>query len=692
MKRNFKVPDFLIEIFSEEIPARMQPDAARQLQERFSALLSDVGMEAARIEAHVTPRRLALMAFGLPAESAPIREERRGPRTDAPEKAIDGFLKSTGLPREALEERDDPKGRFLYAVFDRPGVSLGALLAERLPALIEGFSWPKSQRWGDASLSTASPRWVRPLRRIVALIDADVVPFEALGIASGRETFGHRFLSRGPVSVRAVGDYAQQLRDAYVILSADERRDRIRAGAEAAAAAAGLLLVEDKGLEAENAGLTEWPVPLLGRFDPDYLSVPREIIQLTMRTNQKYFALNDADGGLAPAFLCVANLVAPDGGETIVRGNERVLSARLSDARFFWEQDLKTPLENLLPKLEDRLFFEGLGTLLGKAERMSALAGGLSRRLFSERDPAVAERAARLAKADLASATVNEFPEVQGRIGGYMAAAWGEAPEISAAISEQYTGQVSGPVSAAVSLADRLDTLVAFFSRDMRPTGSRDPFALRRAALQAIQIICDGGLRLPLLPVLAAAEASLPPGGAKDVGPDVLEFLIDRLKVQQRDAGVRHDLIDAVVALGGEDDIVRLLSRVEALQHFIHTDDGANLLAGYRRAANILRIEEKRDGVRHDGPVDPNLLEVDAEKALYAALDAADGGVVAFLEREDFSRAMETLAALRQKVDDFFAMVIVNAENPSVRANRLAILARLRSTANQVADFSRIGG
>ena len=686
------MPDFLLELFSEEIPARMQADAARQLRERFEALLSDVGMDAARIETHVTPRRLVLLGSGLPAESAPIREERRGPRTDAPEKAIDGFLKSTGLSREELEERDDPKGRFLYAVFDRPGVPLGTLLAERLPALIEGFSWPKSQRWGVASASTASPRWVRPLRRIVALIDTDIVPFEALGVAAGRETFGHRFLSRGPVCVRAVGEYAQQLRDAYVILSSEERRDRIRAGANAAAAAAGLLLVEDKGLESENAGLTEWPVPLLGTFDPEYLSVPREIIQLTMRTNQKYFALNDSGGALAPAFLCVANLVAPDGGETIVRGNERVLSARLSDARFFWEQDLKTPLETLLPKLEDRLFFEGLGTLLGKAERMSALAGGLSRRLFPERDPAVAERAARLAKADLASATVNEFPEVQGRIGGYMAAAWGEAPEVSAAISEQYAGRASGPVSAAVSLADRLDTLVAFFSRDMRPTGSRDPFALRRAALQAIQIICDGRLRLPLLPVLAEAEASLPPGGAKGVGPDLLDFLIDRLKVQQRDAGVDHDLIDAVVALGREDDIVRLLSRVEALQHFIRTDDGANLLAGYRRAANILRIEEKKDGVRHDGPVDPNLLEAEAEKALYAALEAADGAVVAFLEREDFSRAMETLAALRQKVDDFFSMVTVNAENPSVRANRLAILARLRSTANQVADFSRIGG
>ncbi|MFA7439751.1 MAG: glycine--tRNA ligase subunit beta [Sphingomonadaceae bacterium] len=679
--------DFLLELFSEEIPARMQPAAARQLGERFTALLTDAGIAPGEIETHATPRRLALIARDLPAASAAVREERRGPRADAPEKAVEGFLKSTGLARDQLEERDDPKGRFLYAVLDRPGQPLAELLAEKLPGLIEAFQWPKSQRWGEASASTASPRWVRPLRAIVALVDNEVVPFTALGVTSGRETFGHRFMGpREAISIDTPGSYADQLRAAYVILSADERASIIRAGAETAAPDAGLTLIPDAGLEAENAGLTEWPVPLPGRFDPEFLSVPREVIQLTMRTNQKYFAANDAYGELAPAFVCVANLEAPDGGETIRAGNERVLSARLADARFFWEQDRKIPLENLLPGLEDRLFFEGMGTVRDKAARLAELSAHLARTIFPDNDAQLAARAGLLAKADLVSATVNEFPEVQGIIGGYIARETGEPAEIATAIAEQYSGAVSGPLSACVSLADRMDSLVAFFARDLKPTGSKDPFALRRAALQIIHVLLDGQIRTGLRPHLLAA-------GANDTTADeLLDFLIDRLKVQQREAGVRHDLIDAVFALGDEDDLVRLLARVRALQDFVETDDGASLLAGYRRATNILRIEEKKDGREYAPVVDAALLTEPAEQALDAALTRADAEVSNLVKTEDFTAAMSALATLRPMVDAFFDDVTVNAADAGLRANRLALLARLRATANRLADFARIAG
>ncbi len=694
--------DFLLELFSEEIPARMQPAAASQLAERFRALLDEAGLEAGSIETHATPRRLALIARGLPAASEATAEERRGPRADAPEKAIDGFLKSTGLSRDQLEERDTGKGVFLFAVIRREGRPTADILAEKLPGMIAGFQWPKSQRWGTASQSTASPRWVRPLRGILALLDADVVPFEALGLTSGRTTFGHRFMGGAdPIAIDSPSSYEAQLEAAFVVLSMEERRARIREGAQAAAEAEGLVLRPDEGLEAENAGLTEWPVPLLGRFDPAFLDVPPEIIQLTMRTNQKYFAVEDAGGALAPAFVCVSNLVAPDGGRTIVAGNERVLSARLSDARFFWEQDRATSLASLLPKLEDRLFFEGLGTLRSKADRIAGLAAHVSRRLHPDLDPQLARRAAELAKADLASATVNEFPELQGIIGGHMARAAGEPADFCAAISEHYSGAPTVPLSVCVSLADRFDTLAAFFSRGMRPTGSKDPFALRRAALQIIQILVRNGLRLPLIPAFEQAGQGLPdmPAGQQAGGVigesssrELLEFLIDRLKVQQREAGVRHDLIDAVFALGGEDDLVRLLARVAALQAFTETDDGANLLAGYKRAANILRIEEKKDGTRFAPAVDAGQLADDAERALDAALTHVAGAVETAVAAEDFAAAMQALATLRPHVDRFFDTVTVNAEDSALRANRLSLLAKLRETAHLVADFSKIEG
>jgi glycyl-tRNA synthetase beta chain len=692
------VADFLLELFSEEIPARMQPAAAQQLRERFEALLADAGLTAAEIETQATPRRLALLARGLPDASAATTEERRGPRADAPAQAIEGFLKGAGLTRDQLEERDTGKGVFLFANLSREGRPTADILAEKLPALITGFQWPKSQRWGPASASTASPRWVRPLRGIVALLDEAVVPFEALGLKSGRETFGHRFMGpKGAIAIHSPGAYAGQLLAANVVLSAEERRAIVREGAEKAAEQAGLKLRPDEGLEAENAGLTEWPVPLLGRFDPAYLDVPPEIIQLTMRTNQKYFAVEDAEGKLAPGFVCVANLVAADAGKTIVAGNERVLSARLSDARFFWEQDKQKPLEAHAEKLGEIVFHEKLGTMADKVERVAKLAHWLVEThpgQFPGATPETVERAARLAKADLTTGTVGEFPELQGVIGGYLAEVQGEKPGVVSALKQHYAPAPTGCVPVALALADRLDTLVSFFGAGIRPTGSKDPFALRRAALSILDMLVSGPLRLPLTPAIGAA-------GAVDTA-DLIDFFADRLKVQQRGAGVRHDLIDAVFALGGEDDLVRLLARVKALQSFVETDDGKNLLAGYKRAANILRIEEKKDGRayaidlsatldKYIGETEKNLarLFVAAEGSGAATLfDEAD----ALLAREDFEGAMKLLATLRAPVDAFFEQTTVNDPDPDTRERRLRLLAAIRDAMHRVADFSKIEG
>jgi glycyl-tRNA synthetase beta chain len=702
--------DFLLELFSEEIPARMQPAAAKQLAERFAALLAEAGLTAGMIETHATPRRLALLATGLPVASAATAEERRGPRADAPAQAIEGFLKSTGLTRDQLEERDTGKGVFLFANLKFDGRPTADILAEKLPALITGFQWPKSQRWGPASASTASPRWVRPLRGIVALLDSDVVPFEALGLQSGRTTQGHRFMGPGaPIEIHSPGAYAGQLLAAKVVLSAEERRAIIREGAQKAAAAAGLKLRPDEGLEAENAGLTEWPVPLLGRFDPAYLDVPPEVIQLTMRTNQKYFAVEDGDGKLAPAFVCVANLVAADGGATIIGGNQRVLSARLADARFFWEQDKQVSLETRAQALKGIIFHEKLGTMADKVERVAKLARWLVETppsQFPGADPDTVERAARLAKADLTTGTVGEFPELQGMIGGYLADVQGEKPGIVSALKQHYAPVPEGCVAVAVALADRLDTLCEFFLIDEVPTGSRDPFALRRAALGVIAMLLDRKIRMRLESALLAAcgddldKFSKVYYGKTEKG--LARFFADRLKVQQREAGVRHDLIDAVFALGGEDDLVRLLARVKALQAFVETDEGKNLLAGYKRAANILKAEEKKDGrvyaldlsiplSKYIGETEKTLarLFVPAE-ALDATLlfDEAD----ALLAREDFEGAMKLLATLRAPVDQFFETVTVNDPDPQARERRLGLLAAIRDVMHKVADFSKIEG
>lgn len=703
------MPDFVLELLSEEIPARMQAAAADQLAERFQALLAEAGLAADQLEAHATPRRLALIGRGLPEGSAPTREERRGPRADAPEAAIAGFLKSAGVPRDALEPRDTGKGCFLFAILEHAGRPTAEILAERLPAMIEGLHWPKSMRWGPASISTASPRWVRPLRAILALLEREIIPFTALGIRSGRETMGHRFMGGGePIVIDSAASYTRQLHAAFVLLSAGERRALIRRQADAAARSAGLVLRPDEALEAENAGLTEWPVALLGRFDPAFLEVPPEIIQLTMRTNQKYFAVEDAQGQLAPAFVCIANLEAPGGGATIVAGNERVLAARLADARFFWAQDRAKRLEDHAARLKDIRFHEKLGTMADKVERVAKLARWLVEThpdQFPGATPETVERAARLAKADLATATVGEFPELQGVIGGHLAEAQGEPPGVVEALRQHYAPVSEGCIPVAVALADRLDTLVRFFGIGEAPTGSRDPFALRRAALGIIGTLLHGGLRLPLAPVVRAACADGPAGFEAvfhgSAGKGLAAFLADRLKVQQREAGVRHDIIDSVFALGHEDDLVRLVARVKALQAFLETADGQNLLAGYRRAANILKAEDRRDGPHAFDPAVPlDSYTHEAERALASQFVAAEGAtsvllfdeVEALLAREAFEGAMARLATLRGPVDCFFDEVTVNDPDPAVRARRLGLCAAIRDLMHRIADFSRIEG
>jgi len=675
--------DFLLELLSEEIPARMQEKASADLARLFTEELAKSGLRSGRLTSYATPRRLTLIAHDLPEATEAVSEETKGPKNSAPPQALEGFLRKTGLAREQLVERD---GTF-FAVVERPGRATAEVLAEAVPAIIRAFPWPKSMRWGAASQSTASLRWVRPLQGIVALFGEAIVEIEIDGLRSGAATVGHRFHHPGVITIGSAHDYVEKLRACHVIVDPAERRDIIRARAAELAAAAGLSVVPDEGLVAENAGLTEWPVPLLGHFDPSFLEVPREVIQLTLRTNQKYFVLNDAEGKLAPAFICTANISAADGGRAIVAGNGKVLAARLSDAKFFWEQDLKVPLEAYLPKLESMLFYEGMGTLRAKAERISELSGWIAEHYFPDRDPATARRAGLLAKADLATAMVGEFPELQGVMGSYYAERRGEKPGTISALRQQYVPAVEGCIPACVALADRLDTLVAFFARGIRPTGSKDPFALRRAALQVIQTILVNGTRMGLGSTIDRARTTL---GAEHLDPsELLDFFADRLKVQQREAGVRHDLIDAVFALGGEDDLVRLLARVKALQAFVETEDGANLLAGYKRAANILKKEGGASVVTDE----VRRYEAEpAERALTDALAVTEPKAAAAIEVEDFAGAMASLAALREPIDAFFDQVVVNDTDPKKRTARLALLDKIRAAVHNVADFSKIEG
>jgi glycyl-tRNA synthetase beta chain len=669
--------DFLLELRCEEIPARMQGAAREELQILFRRQLQEVGVELGLpVTVWSTPRRLTLIARELPLATNSVSEELKGPPEGAPDAAIDGFCKKAGVTRDQLELRD-VKGRMTYfAVVSTPGRAMADVLAAAIPAIIRDFSWPKSMRWGAASIATESLRWVRPLSGIVALLDGEVVPCEVDGIAAGRETYGHRFHSAGAITIDGADDYADKLRAAHVIVDHQERQNIIREGAAKVAAEAGLTLVADEGLVIENAGLTEWPVPLLGRFDEAFLDVPPEVIQLTARVNQKYFVCEDGAGKLANAFVCTAN-IAPIDPAVVVDGNRKVLAARLSDARFFWEQDQKTPLGVHAEKLSRITFHEKLGTVADKVERVAKLARWLCEEGIVAADPALAEQAARLCKADLVTEMVGEFPELQGLMGGYYAAKEGLAVEVAEAIRDHYkpVGQgdevPTAPVTVAVSLADKLDTLRSFFAIDEKPTGSKDPFALRRAALGIIRIITENGLRM------GVAEG------------DLLDFFADRLKVQQREAGVRHDLIDAVFALGGENDLVRLLARVHALQAFVTTEDGANLLAGYKRAANILKKEGFEAG---EGSEALSYTPEPAEKALIDALDAAAPRAAQAVEAEQFADAMAALATLRAPIDRFFEEVTVNDADANKRSARLGLLARFRDAVHRVADFSRIEG
>jgi glycyl-tRNA synthetase beta chain len=710
-----RVSDFLLELRSEEIPARMQDKAREDLARLFSGELEKAGLEVAQIITYATPRRLTLMAKGLPLETAAVSEETKGPKVGAPPQALEGFLRKTGLTQDRLENRDG----VYFAVVAKPGRATSDVLAEAVLAIIRAFPWPKSQRWGAASISTESLRWVRPLQGIVALFGDDVVPFEVDGIVSGSATMGHRFHHSGPITIGSARDYAEKLHACHVIVDQEERRAIVRAGAERCAADAGLVLVPDEGLINENSGLTEWPVPMLGYFDPAFLEVPEEVIQLTARVNQKYFICRDGAGRLANAFVCTANIVANDAGAAIIAGNEKVLAARLSDAKFFWEQDLKVSLEEQAKKLSKIVFHEKLGTVADKVGRVAKLARWLVDadvvRPIEETPQAKVELAnnvvdaAMQCKADLVTGMVGEFPELQGIMGGYYARKENLPAAVADAIRDHYkpVGQgddvPTAPVTVAVSLADKLDTLVGFFSINEKPTGSRDPFALRRAALGILELLNTNLIRMPLWEAIAQSLAGFTQQLHSPRGPDeghdghqdrqrpvfdmLSEFFADRLKVQQRDAGVRHDLIDAVFALGGEDDLVRLLARVKALQAFVGTEDGVNLLAGYKRAANILKQAGDFDlHAAASGSLDP------LESALLTAVGHAESKAETEIRTEDFEAAMSALASLRVPIDAFFEGVMVNDKDPQKRVFRLGLLARFRDAVHRVADFSRIEG
>ena len=732
--------DFLLELLSEEIPARMQARARNDLAKMLAEALDAAGVAHSGIETFSTPRRLALIARGLPLETAAVSEELKGPRSSAPPQALEGFLRKTGLTQDQLHDREG----VWFAKIEQPGRATTAVLAEAVAQIVRDFPWPKSMRWGAVSASTASLRWVRPLHSIVALLGEAIVPVAIEGVSCGAATLGHRFHHPGQITIGGAHDYVEKLRACHVLVDQAERETIIRDRAASLADDAGYVLVTDEGLVVENGGLTEWPVPLLGSFDPDFLDVPEEVIQLTARINQKYFVARDPiTGKLAPHFVCTANIDANDGGTAIVAGNERVLAARLSDARFFWQQDVKVPLAEQAARLSQIVFHEKLGTVADRVERVARLARWLVEEgIVKGASADDADCAARLAKADLVTGMVGEFPELQGVIGGYLARAQGENAAVADAVRDHYkpVGQVddvpTAPVTVAVSLADKLDSLATFFAMEMAPTGSKDPFALRRAALAVLALLQVNRLRLPLMPALAkpmatalgqsmgvadrqaiahalraideagiavdpAAEIELKSAarermlvsGTAEIAARIepamtqlMAFFADRLKVQQREAGVRHDLIDAVFALGGEDDLVRLLARVTALQAFVETDEGTNLLAGYKRAANILK-KEKWDVAAASGDQ-----VADEEKRLGDTLRDVAPSVSASIAAEDFTGAMTALASLRTPIDAFFEKVIVNDPDPGVRARRLNLLAKFRDAVHSVADFSKIEG
>jgi glycyl-tRNA synthetase beta chain len=723
------MPDLLLELFSEEIPARMQAKAAEDLRRMVTDKLVAEGLVYEGAKAFATPRRLALTVHGIPARQSDLKEERKGPRVGGPEAAVAGFLKATGLASldEAKIQRDPKKGDFYIALIEKPGRPTLDVLADILPVIVRTFPWPKSMRWGERSARSGALQWVRPLHAITATFgieteEPDVVKFSIDTIEAGQTTYGHRFMAPAAISVRRFDDYESKLKAAKVVLDPQARKDIILADAKQLAFAQGFELVEDQVLLDEVSGLVEWPVVLMGSFDQEFLSIPGEVIRATIRNNQKCFVVSDPrTGKLANKFIMTANIEASDGGKAITAGNERVIRARLSDAKFFYETDLKTKLEDRLPKFEQIVFHEKLGTQGERIKRIERLAAEIAPLVGADVDKT--KRAAHLAKADLLTEVVGEFPELQGLMGKYYALAQGEDASVAAASEEHYKPQgpsdrvPTDPVSIAVALADKIDTLVGFWAIDEKPTGSKDPYALRRAALGVIRLVLERKLRLTLGILLTkvfdnfySSQKSpvLQPKGLHASAPvivtyervrgeqidkraiDLLSFFADRLKGQLREQGARHDLVDAVFALGGQDDLLMVVRRVEALGKFLDTDDGKNLLAGTKRASNILAIEEKKDKRKFDGAPDTALYSLNEEKTLAKAIDEVKVEASAAVAKEDFAGAMSVLAKLRPAVDAFFDKVKVNDDDANVRENRLKLLNEIRAATRAVADFSKI--
>ncbi|MAN64155.1 MAG: glycine--tRNA ligase subunit beta [Parvibaculum sp.] len=704
--------DLLLELFSEEIPARMQKRASEDLQKLVTDALAKEEVFGEGARAFATPRRLTLAISGLPVRQQDRKEERKGPRVGAPEKAMEGFLKSTGLTLEQCETREDKKGEYYVAVIEKTGRGTDELIAEIVPDVIRNFPWPKSMRWGTGTL-----RWVRPLHSIVCTLDGEVVPFEIDGISSSDTTYGHRFMGPDAIKVRTFDDYVEKLERQKVMLDPEARAAHILEDAKNLAHAQNLELIDDEVLLHEVAGLVEWPTALMGSIDDEFMAIPQEVLTSTMRANQKYLALKDPKtGNFAPRFIVVSNIEPADGGAAVINGNERVLRARFADARFLWEQDKQHSLEDFSKKLDQVVFHAKLGTVADKAERISKLAGELASVTGADKEKA--ELAGRLSKADLVSGMVYEFPDLQGTMGQYYALADGLDADVADAIAQHYQPQgpsddvPEGPVAQAVALADKLDTLVGFWANGELPTGSKDPFALRRAALGVVRIILEVTARISLSSVLEVVYTNNKDAFTKyglPVAPDesglrsqqvvvrqLLSFFADRLKIYLRDKGVKHDLVDAVFALSQngdvQDDLLLIVRRVEALADFLSTDDGANLLAGTKRAANILRIEEKKDKTTYAGAPDTSLFESEEEKALAAEINVARDAAAKAVGQEDFAGAMAALAKLRGPVDAFFEKVTVNSEETQVRENRLKLLAEIRTALQGVADFSKIEG
>jgi glycyl-tRNA synthetase beta chain len=686
------MPNLLIELFSEEIPARMQAKAADDLRRMVTDGLVEAGLTYAGAAAFNTPRRLALSIDGLSSESKAVREERKGPATTAPEKAIEGFLRSTGLTMDQLEVRDVKKGQAYFAVIEKPGRAAADIIAEVLEHAIRNFPWPKSMRWGAGSL-----RWVRPLHSILCILEdeggAEVVPLDVDGITSGNTTKGHRFMAPAAFAVSSFDDYEAKLKRANVVLRAEERAETIWHDATNQAFALGLEVVEDKGLLAEVSGLAEWPVVLMGAIGDDFLGLPPEVLQTSMKEHQKFFSVRNPRTGRIEKFVTVANIETKDQGATILAGNQKVLSARLSDAKFFWENDLRTVdregLSGMGAPLANVTFHNKLGSQAERIARIAALAADIAPVVGADADEATL--AAQVAKADLSSEMVYEFPELQGIMGRYYAQKAGLSDAVADACRDHYSplgpsdDVPTDPVSVAVALADKIDTLTGFWAIDEKPTGSKDPFALRRAALGVIRLVLENGLTMKLSGVFAKANAEAN-------ASDLLSFFHDRLKVFLKDEGIRHDVIDACLAMDGNDDIALLVKRARALQDFLSTDDGENLIQGFKRASNILTQAEAKDGVEYSFGADVKFAEDDSEKALFAALDVAEGAISPAIEAEDFAAAMGAMAALRAPIDGFFEAVQVNSDNQVVRRNRLNLLSRIRTICSSVADLTQLEG